>query len=79
MTHVFQSICDIPWYIQFSRGIPLLLISVCTSGPLYKWHVQVVIVISCQMFAGALDAPPRKSVSNQGVCAVISMSSDAKA
>ena len=21
-------------------------------------HVQVVIVISCQMFAGALDAPP---------------------
>ena len=28
---------------------------------------------------GARDAPPRKSVSNQSVCAVISMSSDAKA
>ena len=28
---------------------------------------------------GARDAPPMKSVSNQSVCAVISMSSDAKA
>ena len=28
---------------------------------------------------GARDVPPMKSVSNQGVCAVISMSSDAKA
>ena len=26
--------CDIPWSIQVSRVIPLLLLSVCTSGPL---------------------------------------------
>ena len=31
--HTVAAICDIPWYIQFSCWIPLLLISVCTSGP----------------------------------------------
>ena len=54
-------------------------VSVCTSGPLQKWHVQVAIVISCHLFAGALDAPSGRSVSYHAVCAVISVSSDVKA
>ena len=61
---------------SFSRET---FIEVCTSGPLQKWPVQVVIVISCHMFAGALDAPPGTRVSYHAECAVISVRSDVKA
>ena len=35
-------------------------------------------MISCRLFAGALDAPSVKSISYHAVCAVISVSSDVK-
>ena len=42
----------------FFRGIPLSLILVCTSGPLQKWHVQMVIVIACCIFGGSAGRAP---------------------
>ena len=44
--------------IGFSRGIPLSLISVCTSGPLQKWHVRMVIVIACCTIGGSVGRAP---------------------
>ena len=51
-----------------SRGIPLLLISVCTSGP--HWNVACLVakVISCRMFAGRWTRPlERASLITQSV------------
>ena len=49
-----QNICDIPCYIGFfPRDSFIINISICTSGPLQKWHVQMVIVIACYMFGGS--------------------------
>ena len=60
-----------------SRGIPLLLISM---------HFWATLDMTCSgsqgdlvsPVRGARDAPPMKSVSDQAVCAVISVSSDVK-
>ena len=62
--------------IGLSRGIPLSLILVCTSGATEKWHVQMVMVSRVVQLAGASDAPLGTRVSNRPVCGVILVMAD---
>ena len=63
---------------KFPAGFPYCFISMYFGATLEvacsDCHGDLVIYVR-----GARDAPPRKSVSIQSVCAGISMSSDAKA
>ena len=65
-------------YTSFPRDSLIVIISMYFGATLEvacsDCHGDLVIYVR-----GARDAPPGKSVSNQAVCAGISMSSDAKA